>query len=192
MSKTSQFSGFYRLSTAQRVARIADWAGLSKEETAALDAAGLGPGQADHMVENVIGTHNLPLGIAVNFLIDGQDYLIPMAIEEPSVVAGASYAAKLARAGGGFTTHSTPAEMIAQIQVLDVADPWSARFELLAHKDELLAYANETDPVIVGLGGGARDMQVHVIQDSPVGAMLDVGPRMRKNHAPAKPYHLRP
>ncbi|MBN1579619.1 MAG: hydroxymethylglutaryl-CoA reductase, degradative [Anaerolineae bacterium] len=174
VSKTSQFSGFYRLSSAQRIARIVEWAELSTEEAAALDTAGLGSGQADHMIENAIGTHNLPLGIAVNFLIDGQDYLIPMAIEEPSVVAGASYAAKLVRAGGGFRTHSTPAEMIAQIQVLDIVDPWSARFELLAHRDELLTLANKSDPVIVGLGGGARDLQVYVIEDSPAGTMLDV------------------
>jgi len=126
------------------------------------------------MIENVIGTHGLPLGVAANFLIGGKDYLIPMAIEEPSVVAGASYAAKLVRAGGGFVTHSTPAEMIAQIQVLDVVDPWSARYDLLSHRDQLLTQADEIDPVIVGLGGGARGLEVEVIESSTVGPMLEV------------------
>ncbi len=174
MDKTSQYSGFYRLATGQRSAWVSEWAELTEAEIAILNSAGLELAQADHMIENVIGLHSLPLGIAVNFQINGRDYLIPMVIEEPSVVAGASYAAKLVRAGGGFTTYSTPAEMIAQIQVLDVADPWSARFELLAHKDALLARANETDPLIVGLGGGARDLEVEVIQTSPAGTMLIV------------------
>jgi hydroxymethylglutaryl-CoA reductase len=131
---TFRSSGFYRLPAEQRIAEVSRWANLSDDEIAALGQAGLSLSQSDHMIENVIGTHNLPLGVAVNFMINGRDCVIPMAIEEPSVVAGASYAAKLARAGGGFTTQSTPAEMIAQIQVLDVRDLWSARFDLLAHK----------------------------------------------------------
>jgi hydroxymethylglutaryl-CoA reductase len=130
--------------------------------------------QADHMIENVVGLHALPVGIAVNFQINGRDYLVPMAIEEPSVVAGASYAAKLARAGGGFTTISTPPEMIAQIQVLEVPNPHSARFRLLASRQELLAQADEIDPVIVDLGGGARDLTVDVIHSPLVGPMLEV------------------
>jgi len=171
---TFRSSGFYRLPAEQRIAEVARWANLSDDEIAALGQAGLSLSQSDHMIENVIGTHNLPLGVAVNFLINGRDYVIPMAIEEPSVVAGASYAAKLARAGGGFTTQSTPAEMIAQMQVLDVRDLWSARFDLLAHREELLAQANEIDPVITGLGGGARDLKVRVIERSLVGPMLAV------------------
>ncbi len=174
MTKTSQISGFYRQPADQRLHWLVEWAGLDEQETGALNIAGLDIMQADHMIENAVGTHNLPLGIAVNFLINERDYLIPMAIEEPSVVAGASYAAKLVRAGGGFTTYSTAAEMIAQIQVLDVRDPWSARFALLAHKAELLTHANATDPVIVGLGGGARDLEVQVIEHSPAGPMLVV------------------
>jgi len=124
------------------------------------------------MIENVVGVFGLPLGIATNFRINGSDYLIPMAIEEPSVVAGASYAARLVRDGGGFRTCSDEPLMIGQIQVLDVADPWAARFELLAAKERILALANEQDPVIVNLGGGARDLEVRVIEDSPVGPML--------------------
>ncbi len=171
MENTSTWSGFYRLTLEQRSQRAAQWAGLDEQQVAAWAEAGLDAAQADHMIENVIGTHNLPLGLAVNFLINGRDYVVPMAIEEPSVVAGASYAARLARAGGGFSAHTTAAEMIAQIQILDVADPWSARFEVLARKAELLAQANQSDPVIVGLGGGARDLDVQVL-DSPMGPML--------------------
>jgi len=166
--------GFYQLAVEERVDRVAHWADLTSDERAALGPTGLSLAQADHMIENVVGTHSLPLGVAVNFLINGRDYLIPMAIEEPSVVAGASYAAKLARIGGGFATHSTPAEMIAQIQVLDVADPWSARFDLLSQRERLLTQADKIDPVILGLGGGARDLEVDVIQDSAVGPMLEM------------------
>jgi hydroxymethylglutaryl-CoA reductase len=126
------------------------------------------------MIENVIGTHALPLGIATNFTVNGRDYLVPMAIEEPSVVAGASYAAKLARAGGGFATDSTASEMTVQIQVLDVADPSSARFALLGARRQLFARADEVDPVIRQLGGGSRDLEVEVLHDADMGAMLDV------------------
>jgi len=129
---------------------------------------------ADHMIENVIGIHGLPLGIATNFTINGRDYLIPMAIEEPSVVAGASYAARLVRSGGGFQAHSDEPQMIGQIQLLDLDDPWTARFNLLAAKERVIALANEQDPVIVRLGGGAKDLKARVITDSPVGMMLIV------------------
>jgi hydroxymethylglutaryl-CoA reductase len=97
-----------------------------------------------------------------------------MAIEEPSVVAGASLAARLVRDGGGFKTSSDEPLMIGQIQVLDVSDPWSARFELLAARERILALANQQDPVIVKLGGGARDLEVRIIETSPVGPMLAV------------------
>jgi hydroxymethylglutaryl-CoA reductase len=124
------------------------------------------------MIENVVGLHSLPLGIAVNFRVNGRDVLVPMVIEEPSVVAGASFAAKLARAGGGFRARAAAPEMIGQIQVLDMADPWSARFDILAAREELLVQANETDPVLVNLGGGARDMEARVLEHTAVGPML--------------------
>jgi hydroxymethylglutaryl-CoA reductase len=174
VEKTSRLAGFYRLSTADRAASVAEWAGLSEDERRALGTGGLSLDQAEHMIENVVGTYALPFGIAVNFLINGRDYLIPMAIEEPSVVAGASFAARLARTGGGFATHSTPPEMLAQIQVLDVPDPWAARFAILDSQEALMAEANQVDPVIVGLGGGMRRIEVDVIPQSPAGAMLDV------------------
>jgi hydroxymethylglutaryl-CoA reductase len=171
---TSRLPGFYDLSIEDRVSQIAQWAGLSKDEETILSSNGLTLEQADHMIENVVGVLGVPLGVATNFRINGRDYLIPMAIEEPSVVAGASYAAKLARAGGGFTAHTTAPEMIAQIQVLDVVDPWAARFALLDHQDQLVAEANQVDPVIVRLGGGMRGLEVDVIERSAAGAMLEV------------------
>jgi hydroxymethylglutaryl-CoA reductase len=124
------------------------------------------------MVENVVGIHGLPLGIAVNFAINGRDYVIPMAIEEPSVVAAASFMARIVRDAGGFVTSSTDPLMIAQMQILDVSDPWAARFDLLSQKQRLLDLANQTDPVVVSLGGGARDVEVRVFPDTLVGPML--------------------
>lgn len=165
-------AGFYKQSLDERIAEVTRWAALTADEVATLRAVMGGElARADHMIENVVGLHALPLGIATNFVVNGRDMLVPMVIEEPSVVAGASFAAKLARAGGGFRATTSAPEMIGQIQVLDVADPWSARFDLLAARDELLARANETDPVLKELGGGARDLEVRVL-DSPVGPML--------------------
>lgn len=159
----------------ERLATLAARAELTTHEQAVLQgAAGLDRRVADHMIENVVGVYGLPLGVATNFLINGRDVLVPMAVEEPSVVAGASYAAKLVRAGGGFRTSSTPPHMIGQIQVLDVPDPHAARSGLLAKDAELLAVADHTDPVLVGLGGGARGLEVRFIESSPVGPQLVV------------------
>jgi hydroxymethylglutaryl-CoA reductase len=175
MEKTSRWPGFYDLPLAERVERVAQWAGLTPEEARVWQAAhGLQEGQADRMIENAVGVHALPLGIAVNFLINGRDVLVPMAIEEPSVVAGASFAARLVREGGGFRTSSTDPVMVAQIQVLDLPDPWYARAQVLRRKQELLDLANQTDPVVVSLHGGARDVEARVIPESPVGPMLVV------------------
>ena len=174
MGRSSRLSGFYQLPLDERLDLVAEWAGLSADERNVLQTGGLDAGLADRMVENVVGTHALPLGIATNFRINGRDYLVPMVVEEPSVVAGASYAAKLARAGGGFATDSTPSEMTVQIQVLDVVDPSSARFALLGARDQLFARADEVDPVIKRLGGGSRDLEVEVLRDSAVGTMLEV------------------
>jgi len=175
MDKSSRLTGFYKLSPQERIDLLRQFADLTEEETKALSGiAGLSQTQADHMIENAIGTFGLPLGIATNFQINGRDYLIPMAVEEPSVVAGASLAARLVRDGGGFRTSSDEPLMIGQIQVLDVSDPWAARFELLAARERILALANEQDPVIVKLGGGARDLEVRVVEHSPAGPMLVV------------------
>src|SRR5262245_63984103 len=107
------------------------------------------------MIENVVGTFNLPLGVATNFQINGRDVLIPMVVEEPSIVAGASYAAKLVRAGGGFQANSTAPLMIGQVQLVGVASPHSARHDILARKDEILALANRQSSSLLALGGGA-------------------------------------
>jgi hydroxymethylglutaryl-CoA reductase len=164
MKGTSRIVGFFKLSLKERLERIKDWAGLSKEEVDLLLGKSLTNETADRMIENVIGTVELPLGIATNFLINSRDYLIPMAIEEPSVVAAASNAARMAREKGGFLTSSTGSTMIGQIQAIDVRDPYAARFDILSRKEEILELANEQDPVLVSLGGGARDIEVRVIQ----------------------------
>jgi len=171
----SRIPGFYNLSPDDRLPELKRHSILNDHELAVLSGEfGLTISQADHMIENVVGRFSLPLGIALNFLVNGREVLVPMAIEEPSVVAGASYMAKLARAGGGFTASSTAPEMIGQLQVLDVADLAAGRLAILEHKDELLAEAAEIDPVLKRLGGGPRDLQVRVIDDSPIGAFLVV------------------
>lgn len=172
--KTSRLPGFYDLGVEERAGMVADWAGLDQDERAVLTSAGLEFDRADQMIENVVGIHGLPLGIAPNFLVNDRDYLVPMAIEEPSVVAAASFMAKIVRGAGGFRTCSTEPVMIAQIQVLDVPDPWAAKFELLCQKQHLLDLANQTDPVVVSLQGGARDIEIRVFPDTPVGPMLVV------------------
>ena len=152
---------------------------MSADQAAATDAllrslGGLSLEQADKMVENVVGAYALPLGIATNFVVNGRDVLVPMVIEEPSVVAGASFAARLARAGGGFHAEATEPLMIGQMQVLDVTDLAQAASNLEAGKKRLLDLANSTDPVIVSLHGGARDIEVRTIAASPAGPMLVV------------------
>jgi len=167
MSKTSQVSGFYKLSLKERAQIVKEFAGLTEEEVDVLRSTGSLPlDLADRMIENVVGAIPIPLGIAVNFLINGRDYLIPMAIEEPSVVAAASNAAKMARQKGGFFTSSTEPIMIGQVQALGVKDPYGAKMAILAAKDEILKKANEQDPVLVQLGGGAKDLDVKVLQAS--------------------------
>ncbi|MGQ9514593.1 MAG: hydroxymethylglutaryl-CoA reductase, degradative [Thermoproteota archaeon] len=171
-SQGSRISGFYKLTPEERLKKIKEIVGLSDEEVALVSMSGsLKIDLANRMIENVIGTIPIPLGIAVNFLINGKDYLIPMAIEEPSVVAAASNAARIARLKGGFRTGSTGSVMIGQIQVVDLPDPNSARFLLLSQKDAILKKANEQDPVLVSLGGGAKDLRARVI-DSYRGKML--------------------
>ncbi len=173
MGRSSRISGFYNLSPAERQRVIVDWAELTSTQAAALEGA-LTLAQADKMVENAVGTYALPLGIATNFVVNGRELLVPMVIEEPSVVAGASFAAKLARAGGGFHAETTEPLMIGQMQVLDLADPERAAAKVLAEKQRLIELANRADPVVVSLHGGARDVETRVLADSPVGPMLVV------------------
>lgn len=172
--KSSRLAGFYKKSIEERADLIADWANLTPEERHILKGNGLTPEQADYMIENVVGTYALPLGIAANFQINGRDYLIPMAVEEPSVVAAISHAAKLIRAGGGFTATASDPIMIGQIQVLDIPDMDEAIAKLEAHKEEMMAQADKCDPILVKFGGGARDMHFRPFMETPVGPMLIV------------------
>ncbi|HLB46917.1 MAG TPA: hydroxymethylglutaryl-CoA reductase, degradative [Anaerolineales bacterium] len=171
--RSSRIPGFYDKSQPDRAAIVAEWAGLSPKDAAALDGSGgLTPEQATHMIENVVGLHNLPLGVAVNFLVNGREVLVPMAIEEPSVVAGASFMAKLVREGGGFHAHTSDPHMIGQMQIIGSPDLHAARFALLEKKAHILDLANQIDPVLIKAGGGARDLEVRVIDDSPIGPFL--------------------
>ncbi len=159
---SSRIPGFYKLSVEERALKVKENAGLSDEDVGVLKT-GLPLEQADHMIENVVGLTQLPLGIAVNFLINERDYLIPMVTEEPSVVAAASNAAKLARESGGFKTSSTEPVMIGQIQLTGV-DPNKAEKEINTKKQEIMDLANSQDPVLVKFGGGVKDLRVRKIK----------------------------
>lgn len=164
MSRSSAISGFYKLTPKERLAKVKEFANLTDEECAVLQNTGALPMElADRMIENVVGAIPIPLGIGVNFTINNKDYLIPMATEEPSVVAAASYAAKMVRESGGFHTSSTPPIMIGQIQTVGVKDPQAAKEKLLAAKQELLKKANEQDPLLNAVGGGAKDLDAKII-----------------------------
>ncbi|MCJ7817000.1 MAG: hydroxymethylglutaryl-CoA reductase, degradative, partial [Candidatus Aenigmarchaeota archaeon] len=173
MERRSDISGFHELSPKKRLEIVRKFAELSDDEIKALEKTGSLDGKtADMMIENVIGTTELPFGIATNFLINGKDYLIPMVIEEPSVVAAASYAAKLARPAGGFTATSTDPIMIGQVQLVKVKNPEKAARDIITKKQEIIDYANKVDPcVLVKFGGGMKDIEARVIA-TPAGKMV--------------------
>jgi hydroxymethylglutaryl-CoA reductase len=169
----SRIEGLRNMDPMDRRGAVAQAGGLDGSTIDAL----VGPGAlplttADGMIENVIGTFELPLGVATNFQVNGQDYLVPMAVEEPSVVAAASYMAKLARQVGGFSASSTLPIMRAQIQVIGLTDPFGARARLLAAETQLIAKANSKDTVLIGLGGGCQGIEVEVFETSPIGPMV--------------------
>jgi hydroxymethylglutaryl-CoA reductase, degradative len=175
-TNNSRLAGFYKLNPFERLQAVKSFDGLSDEDLRALHggSGSLTVERADKMIENVVGTYNLPLGIATNFQINGRDVLIPMVVEEPSIVAGASYAAKLVRDGGGFqASHSEPL-MIGQVQLVNVVAPHQARQRIFEHRDEILALANKQSRSLVTLGGGARDLEVRLFNESPMGPMLVV------------------
>ena len=172
MTKTSALKGFYKLSPKERLKIIADFSDLTNEEVSLLQNTGSLPeAVANNMIENVFSVMPLPMGVAVNFTINEKDYLIPMAVEEASVVAAASNAAKMARIKGGFFSSNTGPMMRAQIQLVDIDDPHSARLKLFEARDQIIKMANEKDPVLVSLGGGMIDLEVHLIP-SPAGTMV--------------------
>lgn len=175
-TKNSRIAGFYQLTPEQRLQEVKSFDGLNERDLELLrgGAGILSVERADKMIENVIGTFELPLGVATNFQINGEDKLIPMAVEEPSIVAGASFAAKLARAGGGFRTSSTRSLMISQVQLVNVPDVEAARAAIMTRRDEILAVANAQSTALVKLGGGAEDIEVHFFAESPTGPMLVV------------------
>ena len=173
MERNSRLSGFYKLAPSERAQAIAAFAGLDAGETELLgNPNGLGLEQADRMIENVVGVYGLPLGMATNFTINGRDYVIPMVIEEPSVVAGLSYAARLVREGGGFTASSDDPVMIGQMQILDLADPAGGAPAAVGSQSRAAGAGQRADPVLARLGGGARDIEVRLLAASPVGPML--------------------
>jgi hydroxymethylglutaryl-CoA reductase len=169
-NKSSQVSGFYKKSIKERIEFVKNFSNLTDEETKIFSSV-LDMETADRMIENVLGTFELPLGIAVNFHINGKEYLIPMTTEESSVVAAASNAAKIARIHGGFTTQCSQPLMIGQMQLLKMDDVVGAAQKIMDHKKELLNLANLQDKVLVDFGGGAKDLEVRIL-DSPLGKMI--------------------
>ncbi len=164
MGRSSRIEGFYKLNAEERLKAVTAFSDLSEEESRALaGSGGLSLQGADKMIENAVGILGMPLGVATNFLINDRDYLVPMAIEEPSVVAAASNAAKMARERGGFKTTSTQPVMIGQVQVTGVEDPDAAIRRLTTAKGDILKLANEQDPMLISLGGGARDAEFRII-----------------------------
>lgn len=176
----SRISGFYNMTLDERRAKLAEvqspeaGADPSIQNLLPFTSGGLTPEAADHMIENVIGLYSLPLGLALNFQVNGRDVLVPMTLEEPSVVAGASFMAKLARAGGGFTATTTDPLMIGQMQVIHITNLEEAKLKLYEHKAELLAEADSIDPILKKFGGGARDLEVRTIEASAIGGFLVV------------------
>jgi hydroxymethylglutaryl-CoA reductase len=171
---TSRIPGFYNLSLDERRAKLTEVGELDPACLLPYVDGGLTLEVADHMIENMVGLYALPLGIGLNFLVNDRDVLVPMAIEEPSVVAGASFMAKLARAGGGFHATTSEPYMIGQMQVINLSNVNEARLKVLEKKYELLAEADSIDPVLKKFGGGARDLEVRMIESSPIGPFLVV------------------
>jgi hydroxymethylglutaryl-CoA reductase len=168
--KTSVVSGFYKLPIEKRREFVAQFANLNEDDVKSFSSC-LDLTTADRMIENVLGTFEVPLGIAVNFLINNKDYIIPMATEESSVVAAASNAAKIARVKGGFSTTCSEPLMIGQLQLLHIKDIAAAAQKIMQHKKQLLTVANAQDKILVDFGGGAKDIEVRILK-SPLGNMI--------------------
>jgi hydroxymethylglutaryl-CoA reductase len=170
----SRISGFYNLTLEERRAKLLESAPLSPEDLLPFTNGGLTSDTADHMIENVIGMYSLPVGIGLNFMINGRDVLVPFVVEEPSIVAGVSFMAKLTRAGGGFTATTTESLMIGQMQLINVINMDEARLKLYEHKAELLENADRAESTLKKMGGGAKDLEIRLIEDSPIGPFLVV------------------
>ena len=173
VNRSSTIASFYKLPLEERLRIVKEFAGLTSEEAQTLTNGTMPTATAQRMIENVISMFPIPLGIATNFLINGRDYLVPMAIEEPSVVAAASNAAKMARPTGGFTATSTEPVMISQIQIVKCPSPKDAEKEILSARNEILEKANQQDPTLLSMGGGAKDLRVRILP-SQVGTLVIV------------------
>ena len=160
----SRLKGFYKLSVPERRQKLADIAGLTEEQTNAWADAELSEDTADRMIENVVGRYSLPIGVATNFIIDDEHYLVPFVVEEASVVAAASNMAKRCQAKGGFRSDNTDPIMIGQIQIVGCENPEESRDLILAAKDELIQSCNDVDPILVKFGGGCKDVEVRIIE----------------------------
>src|SRR5437660_8475275 len=158
---SSRLPGFYKMNMAERLRRLAEQLELSRDEMDGLGESGTLPlANADAMIENAVGVLGLPVGIGLNFLVNGDDVMVPMAVEEASVIAAVSLAAKIVREGGGFTADADEPLMIGQVQIAEVAQPEAAREAILKHRAEILDAANALHPAMRARGGGARDVQV--------------------------------
>ncbi len=162
---SSRLEGFYKLSVSERREMLAKIAELTPEQVEAWSSSGeLSEDSADRMIENVIGTYSLPIGVATNFIIDGEHYLIPFVLEEPSVVAAASNMAKRCHANGGFTSDNDDPVMIGQIQVVGCDNPEAAKASVLENSAKLIESCNAVDPILVKFGGGCRDIRARIIE----------------------------
>ncbi len=161
---TSRLPGFHKLPIEERLEKLARMFDLTADELEVLGGQeNLAVQTANTMIENAVGTFHLPLGLGLNMMVNGKDYIVPMAVEEPSVVAAVSFAAKIVREAGGFAADADDSLMIGQIQVTGYGDPTVASQEILAHKEEILALANSFHPAMVRRGGGAKDVEVRVL-----------------------------
>jgi hydroxymethylglutaryl-CoA reductase len=171
--KEGEFHEFYKKTIDERLDILRKSSGLTDDEVKTLKTSAIGMDVADRMVENVVGTCEMPIGLGLNFIVNGKEYIIPMCTEEPSVVAAASYAAKLAKASGGFRTSSDEPIMIGQIQIMGFDNFKAAKEAILKNKENIIAKANDRDSVLVSFGGGAKDLEVREV-NSDIGKMLVV------------------
>jgi len=172
MAGSSRIQGFHKKTINDRRKDLVDSGLLEESDMQVLERGGIDLALADRMIENVVGLYSLPLGIATNFLINGRETLVPMAVEEPSIVAGASFMARLAREAGGFTAEADEPQMIGQIQILGLRDLPAAERALQARRAEILAEAGEADPVLKRAGGGPREIEIRRIEKSACGPFL--------------------
>ncbi len=172
MTGSSRIPGFHKKTIRERRQALVDGGWLGSADKSVLESGGIDPEIADRMIENVVGLYSLPLGIAANFLINGREILVPMAVEEPSIVAGSSFMARLVREGGGFSADADEPEMIGQIQIMDLPDLAVAEKALRTHTAEILAGAGEADPVLGRAGGGPRAIEIRKIDSPLIGPFL--------------------